>query len=49
MDDLILWYDLVNNGKITNNCMKSFDKLVHNQRLLYDKNFKKEIRDLFED
>jgi hypothetical protein len=29
--------------------MRSFDKLVHNQRILYDKKFKKEIQELFED
>jgi len=29
--------------------MKSFDKLVHNQNLLYNRNFKTEIQELFKD
>jgi hypothetical protein len=29
--------------------MRSFDKLVHNQQVLYNKSFKKEIQELFED
>ena len=28
--------------------IKSFDKLLHNQKLLYDRNFKKEITELFQ-
>ena len=29
--------------------LKSFDKLVHNQNLLYNRNFKREIQELFKD
>ena len=46
--NLQLWLDMSDTEK-KSYYIRSFDKLVHNQRVLYDKSFKKEIQELFED
>lgn len=46
--NLDTWKNLGKEGR-RNYYIKSFDKLVHNQNLLYNRNFKKEIEDLFKD
>jgi hypothetical protein len=46
--NLELWISMSDSEK-QNYYKKSFDKIVHNQKLLYDRNFKSEIQALFED
>lgn len=46
--NLQLWMSMSESAK-RDYYKKSFDKLVHNQTLLYSRNFKKEILELFED
>lgn len=46
--NLQLWMGMAESAK-RDYYKKSFDKLVHNQTLLYNRNFKKEILELFED
>jgi hypothetical protein len=46
--NLEIWHSLGKEGR-QNYYKKSFHKLVHNQNLLYNRNFKKEIEELFRD